>query len=303
MIIVDKNEKLFSIYRDRKRIVKMTTIKIERIPKESIDTFDKTKWNSNNHPIKPEDIPEGMSELAYYKDENKKTILSEWLSLTNCDHIVTLSKESINSLMEAIPTGILSRRRPKNFVEELQDVEKEISKDWIEGDWFIRSDRVSPKDGVVALPISSAKKLVDALSTSDRFYKALKDGDNKLYFFKYDPTWDEDREVRVFVHKGKVTAISQYVWYRKTWFNERTDEELNIIVENIIKYAEKATKVLKDTDNATVDLYIENLEKIRLVEFNSFGYSQAAGACLFHWLNHYDILYGKTNNVVFRIVS
>ena len=306
----------------------MTTIKIERIPKESIDTTDKTKWNSNNHPIKPEDIPKGMTELEHYKSVIAKTCLSDWKHLVDYEHTITLSKEAIQTLIECIPTGMLSRRRPKNFKEDLEDLEKEISKSWpYKGehhekskDWFVRSDRVSLKDGVVAYPFSSPKDLVDAMSTSDRFHKALKDGDNKLYFFEYQPTWNEFREVRVFVHDLKVTAMSQYLWFRKGYFGETTDQELEIVARNIIHSVEDWAECLYRKNglrDMTVDVYVndeslngeyESQDSIRLVEFNTFGYSQAAGSCLFHWLNDYDILYGKMNtkeknNVVFRIVS
>lgn len=299
----------------------MANILIHRIPRAEIDTFDKNKWNSNNHPIKPEEVPEGKTELEHYKNEIKKTLLCNWKSLTNCHHEIVLSKNTIETLKQCIPIGVLSRRRARNFKEELDDVEKEIAEKWLsypaeEGnEWFVRSDRVSPKDGIEDLPMNSPKKLVDALATSDRFYKAINDGDNRLYFFKYDPTWNEDREVRVFVYKGKVTAISQYKWFSKGWFSERTDVELETIAKTIINFAEEAIKVIGSSleskegskegskESATVDLYVEDVNKVKLVEFNSFGYWQAAGSCLFHWLVDYDILYGKTDNIVFRIVS
>lgn len=36
------------------------------------------------------------------------------------------------------------------------------------------------------------------------------------------------------------------------------------------------------------------------IELNSFGKEYSSGSALFHWLEHEDILYGKTDHVHFR---
>ena len=44
-----------------------------------------------------------------------------------------------------------------------------------------------------------------------------------------------------------------------------------------------------------------NLMDVQLVELNIFGASTGCGSCLFHWIRDAEMLYGKQQEVEFRI--
>jgi len=170
--------------------------------------------------------------------------------------------------------------------------------------WFMRMSGCSPKDGLPHYPVKSAVDAVSKLATSKRALIGLRNGDRLLYFAPYDPTWDESRELRVFVRRGRVTAISQYVWSRRWLFWGLSDDELQRAARDCVEYVESALTPVLDaigTRDVTCDVYWQDDESFRIIELNSYGYWLGAGAALFHWIDDRDKLYGVTDCVYFRV--
>jgi hypothetical protein len=155
----------------------------------------------------------------------------------------------------------------------------------------------SPKDSPFGNDSLLPFQLIDALTTSKWCWKALLKHDNKVFFSKFDHNWDLGRELRVFVCNRKVTTISQYDFRNNGYFSTQTNQRLEQIGKDVTRFVEKLP--IFHLRNFTADVYVNS--GIRLIEINSFGYWLAAGSCLFHWIQDYDQLYGKTAEVEFRI--
>jgi len=120
----------------------------------------------------------------------------------------------------------------------------------------------------------------------------------------FDDNWNDELELRVFVHNKKVTAISQYVWSCPGYFSKQSDPKLIEIAAKVIDYIQGEIIITLSGsigDSFVADLYYDDvLDKLRVIEFNCFGYWLAAGSALFHWINDKKILYG-TDAVTFRV--
>ena len=279
----------------------MNNIIIEKI---SYDTLNFNKINNANLPIEPDDI-KAMSQN--YTEELKKTHLDKYYRLINYPvkfEYVLLHNE-IEILLSACHIGIITGRRPKLLKAELDYVEDRLTKNWIDGAYFVRFDSASPKDGMYKFPITSATDLISVLVTSRRAYNSLLNNDTKLYFVEFNDNWDQNKELRVFVCNKKVSCITQYNVYKVAYFNKFTDEQLTELCEKIIKYVEQdlmhnvCDKI--NITNFTADVYIGDSE-IKLIEFNSFGYWLAAGSGLFNWITDKDKLYRKEDKIYLRIL-
>ena len=101
-------------------------MKIVRIPEAGIDSHDKSKWNSCNHPPEGEDIDKD------YDLTISKTHLCEWIGLVSPVYTITLSDDAVITLTEACRVGNIVRRRPAHLSEELNEVQLEISTQWRE---------------------------------------------------------------------------------------------------------------------------------------------------------------------------
>ena len=261
--------------------------------------------NSNNHPKDPQD--EEVAPL-HYKDEVMKTHLDKYESLINYPtawkHEFTQQEHSV--LLAATSGGILCSRRPKCYAEELEEIQSRLEKAWQVGSWFMRFAGSSPKDSTVKYPITTAAQVIDCIVTSKRAFGSLGDGNNTLYFVAWDPSWDSSRELRCFVRKNKLTAISQYVWHEVGYFSTLSTEELlqiGLRVSQLVESLAPKISATTHTSDFVIDLYLTPDDTIRIVELNSFGYWLASGSALFHWLRDKAKLYNTENMVYFRVLA
>ena len=166
--------------------------------------------------------------------------------------------------------------------------------------------------------------MVTSLVTSIRAHRGLISSielniPNTLYLVPWHSDWNDFCEFRVFVHEGRVTCFSQYVWSRDVGWNRVNMEivaprivdycndhvitnftlvnsfvvDLIVIVKNpVLSHENKISIITSDTDFT-----------IELVELNSFGSHLASGAALFHWLNDNDTIYGVEDKIVARYVE
>ena len=105
-------------------------------------------------------------------------------------------------------------------------------------------------------------------------------------------------ELRGFVYKGNLTALTQY--NNLAFFPEHIEikDEVERKVKKFMKdFIEAMKSVL---DSFVIDIVIDNEGKVWVVEVNPFG--ELAGSCLFSWSKDRDILMG-IEPFQFRIVE
>lgn len=270
------------------------------------ETLDHKKVNNNNF-IKELDDPDAINKD--YETEICKTHLSNYAKQINYPIKFTyeFTKHEIENLKEACHVSIITGNWPSIYEEELDEIINRLQNNWIDGEYFIRLDSASLKNGVVELPITNAQDLILGLITSKRILTSFNLGYKKLYFIEFNPEFDPHKEVRVFVRNNKVTGISQYHWYEPSYFNHFSNHQLMLIAKNIIYDVENKLIPLVSnaiqTNDFTVDYLVKGDLTLQIIELNSFGYWLSAGSCLFSWSDDRDILYDKGNeqNVYFRV--
>jgi hypothetical protein len=284
-------------------------------------------FNSNNHEKDPNDIE--IKNLDY-KTELSKTYLSKYMDLINypLEWTYHLTMAESKLLAKICEIGILVTRRPKIYDDELEEIERRLKDNWIDGQWFMRMNQSSPKDSSVKLPYKSASDVINAIITSKRSFKAISDDIDRnilpvLYFVRYDPNWQIGREMRCFVRNRKLTAVSQYEWFKYKFFCDRTESELITIAKNVNTFIASVIDELCErcgTNDVVADIYLNDdlthgdsagsdehcssdRQSLKIIELNSFGYWLASGSALFHWIIDKDKLYNTNGDIYFRILK
>ncbi len=286
-----------------------------------IDRFELGVHNTNNYPIdsisRP-DIPKYS--LNDYNTELQKTHLNHFvqymnkLSPDNAWQKIHLSDNLFNLLKRYNETshsfGMLkfSEENPQNELWNGCD-ELANSKLFDSGQrWFFRFASNSPKDGTPNFPVLSEYDVIEKIVTSSRASYALENGDNVLYFKKFRDDYNIANEMRVFVYNGNITAISSYT-DDYTDFAALSNSKLKKIMYKIHRFWAGLEFHDKLPDSYVMDIFIpdnilyQHYNTIELLEFNSFGYWLASGACLFDWINDFDILYGDGNSIEYRLMN
>jgi hypothetical protein len=175
---------------------------------------------------------------------------------------------------------------------------------------FVRTDRVSLKNGVHgAGPYTSMRQIAESLVTSMPRHDPLRtDPPIRLFFLPW-VEMDHSLEFRVFVHRGRVTAVSQQRW-----------EEANAHMAALppasrpaeaarwVRLIDEATRTeivprLHPLASFVMDVaLIDGGSRVYFIEPNSFGAAYAAGSALFHWEHDAAVLEGG-GPVVVRYVD
>ena len=251
--------------------------------------------NTCNHPKDPTDV--GAASLDY-DTEIKKTSLMNYTDIINYpiswsykftpEEIVIMKKCATNN---CIITGTINGHR-----DELKIIIDRLKTSWIDAMWFFRFDGRSPKDGASEYPVFTAEQVITKIVTSKRGFTSMMDGEDTIYFVKYENNWDRQREFRVFVYKQRVTAISQYT-YDKSMLSGKSTAMAKELGLKIKTYLENDVLPLVcskiGTNNVVCDMYVNDNGSLRIIEFNSFGYWLAAGSALFNWLKDKEQLYNQ----------
>lgn len=253
--------------------------------------------NTNNH-----------GECDNYREIYNLTNKNNWVKSfpdPEGSFIIPITVDHCKILVETGKVGFLNRRRPKIYDDELNDFEQYLSKYFKNGNWFIRLNEASPKDGIYgAGPLTSTREITDSLITSKRAYRALLNGlesgkGDILYVVPFRFDWNEELEFRCFVYNKNTTAVSQYIWYRDCHLKNKIKD----IVPNIIKYLQENVIYKFNQSSFVADVIATTQNNIELIEINSFGKELASGSALFHWLNDSDILYNNNNTITVRYIK
>jgi hypothetical protein len=185
---------------------------------------------------------------------------------------------------------------------------------------FVRSDSYSLKTGVHgAGPYNSLMEVLESLSTPRLGHDPLDDATPevglKLYRWGWQPELDPYMEVRVFVWRGDVVAISQQHLYRR---HADLHPSMELVVPRDTSHSLRgwACKVL----DAWTTQFKPRLERSKswgqwvtrgitldvgclkgqggsvepfFIEINPSGAQYAAGSALFHWVKDEAILHGQ----------
>lgn len=287
----------------------MNNIIIEPICTDDIIVPDKNKFNSNNHwendekPIDYDAVLE-KSNLKYWVDNFRDNYF-----------VININPKELRWLKDAATIGNMTGNFPQYYNDELDSLLEKYSylDEMINNKkYFVRTDTVSLKNGMHgAGPYDNLKKIIQSLVTSMTKHSPIteKTTNIKLYLFPWI-TIENFKEFRVFVHKNKITAISQQNCYSKNYVLDKLsnkDKEKVIVkwvmlitnyFENIIK------KRITHIENYTIDFALLENDEPYFIEINSFGKEYAAGSSLFHWLLNEDKLYDIKNErkIYFRYV-
>jgi hypothetical protein len=157
--------------------------------------------------------------------------------------------------------------------------------------WHIRMDSASPKDSGLT-KLTTAKEVITALSTSSRIHNnciattsdKIRIANDTVYFIPFDESWNPLNEWRVFVFRGEVRAISQYIWHDKSNISHLTDDELLHVAEIIELFTRQLYRIVSPIlgTSFVIDVYFDSCENSmpKLIEFNSYMNS---GSALFNW--------------------
>ena len=260
-------------------------------------------YNTNN-------FNEGMS-CEEYNKQMQQTGLSKYIDdLYDPSEysVCRLGKEDVDVLLEAGKSGVITLKPPSAFKEELEEISTRIQRDLNIGlgqglKAFVRLERCSLKDSCIgAGPYMSSLDIVHGLCTSFRGYNYMKkilesEGVLDIYIFPWKDNIKMEHEFRVFVHCGRITAISQYNIYN--------DYGLSALdLEGIaMKISELPRSTAKLPPSYTMDVYLDEHMNPHIIEYNSFGKEMAAGSCLFHWIKDHDQLYGLNEGIEIRVVG
>jgi len=284
---------------------------IVRIPQSEVEEFGKERFNSNNH-YGPEGQPKD------YFDVIRQSYANKWLPKFHLFyHVVNLQKKDLFWLAEADAIGRHTKKFPKMFEDELEDIVQRYKiLDQIfttePNGFFVRSDSVSLKEGVHgAGPYHSFKDLIESLVTCIAFHTPLsaKHDYLSLYLLPWQ-TIDRNAEFRVFIFNNKITAISQQHLYDSNELLSKLNEDerktlINKWMDILVDYF-YSTICTKITHISSYVMDIAILEPLGqqprpyFIEINSFGKQYPSGSSLFHWLLNEEVLYGDGTCIEFR---
>jgi hypothetical protein len=149
-----------------------------------------------------------------------------------------------------------------------------------------------------------------ALLASERVHTSMRDygQDALVYLEPFDATVTVDRELRVFVCAGGVSAMSQYSIFSPSVFSGMGDADLATVARRVDAF-HRDSVLPRWTAAGGVASYVMDVEyvadvsePVRLIELNSFGAELAAGSALFHWLRDAKELY-SSSRLCIRVLS
>jgi len=283
---------------------------IKPIDSDYVYRWDKVKLNTNNYYTL-----EGREQPADYDSVCRQTNTGNWIDRFHDSETIQtldLDSEDLEWMQKARQIGRMTRKFSQLYQDELEETlakHQEKAKFVEKGGWFIRTERVSLKNGEFgAGPYDSLEKVLKSLVSSNPGHDCFSDSDQtlRLYFMPFQKELEMEWEFRVFVHQGQITAISQQnLFCRYDSFKElaASGQLEELIQEKILGPYLSLIKPRMEgyMDSYTMDLALLGKEKTAyFIEPNSFGADYPAGAALFDWKNDDHVLRGDGSEVEFR---
>lgn len=291
---------------------------IEKHNLSDVLSFGKERYNSNNHhDVQPPDYWEKVSE----------TNTRHWIKQFHKSYLTVEIDLSKNKwIFEANNVGSLLKRVSPLYEEDLNDLADSLGVNSTlpvtNKGYFVRSEHVSLKGGIHGVgPYTSFKQILESIITARAGHSPLEENSPhsedalhsedrttaksatiKLYLL---PWVEIFQEFRVFVYKGRITAISQQNLYRENNYLKNRGDPEKIITgwcDLICDYFSKTVKDKIHINSYCIDFAILQDGSPYFIEINPFGKEYASGSALFHWLHDEDILYGKEDKIHVRYV-
>ncbi|ARF10185.1 cell division cycle 123 protein [Hokovirus HKV1] len=275
----------------------MKNIIIEKIDLNDVLINDKIKYNVNNiwlNDIKPQD----------YDLMLNSSRTCNWYNLFHKGPFYSLPIEKW--MFEALKIGAITGKFSNMYDDELNNycVKNNII---INKDAFVRTEHASLKYGEYGTgPYNDIKKIMKSILSTTINHRCLRDDDTciNLYFMPWINNFNLDREFRVFVYKNVITAISiQHLYEKNKWLMNLDEESIKNIVSSLLTYFNnELLNKLQHINNGSyvMDIYYTLDNDWYFIECNAFGKEYSSGSSLFHWSEHYDILYDNTNILPIR---
>lgn len=293
-------------------------IKIKPVFIDYVMSNDKISINTNNcwsyKDLPPADyydvLNAGNTKNWIYRFHDRTTIKT-----------LVLDAGDLEWMRKAMQICAITGQFSELFEEDLEwtlDKHKE-SHDWIsKGEWFIRTEGVSLKNGIYGTgPYKSLEMIIKSIVSSKRTHRCFEDDAKSmiLYFFPFLRGLDHMKEFRVFIYEGEITAISQQsLYHQNPWFTHlhNTDRLEDMIRRKILEPYEKEIKPKIDgyLQNYVMDFSLispegnkdeDDYNKLQpyFIEPNCWGANYAAGSSLFGWVQDHAKLHDHTE-VEFR---
>jgi len=252
--------------------------------------------------------------------------------LTAFTKFFELSDEDLNLIQSLSKTKLAENigqdRRLSNaeLEGEIQLIEK-ISEVMEPGKrYFVRFSTRSPKDGVSSaflnteefklLPVSerlkkklellsvtSASEVLALITRSQRIfsdisfyyqYRVPNASSAKICLILRDfiPNLPVDHEFRCFVHKRKLTAISQYQCYCTFPAMQDVDHVIRCR-DAIIQFHAEIDAHMPMADYVLDVIVFPDTFECQVIELNPFGAAMSSGSALFNWIKDYELMYGS----------
>ncbi len=253
-----------------------------------------TLFNTNNHGAAPDD----------YREVVDRNDTGNWIDRFHADYsTIRLDSTDVAWMREALQVGAVTRRFSHLFDDELELTRAKyqpqmdaVNARLPPGDagWFVRSDRVSLKEGEYGVgPYHSLEHVLKSMVSTTLGHAAIGRGACTLYFLPW-VEMDRDREFRVFVHRNRVTAVSaQHLYSVNRWLGGASEADVARVVDRMMRHFDEVVRdKLLHLGDYSFDVVLID-ETPYFIEPNSFGAAYAAGSALFHWIRDDDVLHGR----------
>jgi hypothetical protein len=204
-----------------------------------------------------------------YFERSEQTCTRNWIELFHHDNYayVDLDEKDLNWMAQAARIGCTTNKFSSIFSDELKESSEKHRIAFESGlkklnvnACFIRSDSVSLKYGIYgAGPYSDISKVLESIVTSTGGHLPFKAGDLKcrVYLLKWIEM-EREKEFRIFVHRNRITAISQQFLYQaNSWLSKLSNEEINEVLRTIVgQFEAKIKDKLAFLESYVMDLVV-----------------------------------------------
>lgn len=277
----------------------MKPVNIQRLQLDHVLSQDKILFNTNNH-------WENNQPPSDYQEVLSRCRTRHWVHKFHSNYqTMVLDSTDLNWMKKAARVGMITGRFSKLFEDELENICQKYMEQWTKVNenntqdfigWFVRSDRVSLKEGQHGVgPYKDFKSIIESATSCGPGHQFFDSEDTEctIYLFPW-LNLNPYKEFRLFVCENTLTAISdQHLYTVNEYLNTLSNTEIESLIGRILDFYEKNIKdKLSHLGNYTIDLgFIQETDMPYFIEPNSFGKLYAAGSALFSWIYDTDALH------------